>query len=168
MPRQSDSGRDSQPVRRFQPGDLRVVFEAGVPQAAAADLVGGDVSWPWSRLYGVSDRQGFQPAKAEVFAPDQRLAGQLKIGEPAQQRFEGDLPFEAGQRCAEAEMGGPAEGQMAVVGAIEIEAVGIGKRSGSRLPAAMTAITACRLRICLPPSTTSSGASRAVCWLGLS
>ena len=86
--------------------------------------------WPWSRFDGVSDRQGFQAAQAEVFAPDQRLAGQLKIGEPVQQRFEGDMSFEAGQGCAEAEMGGPAEGEMAIVGAIEIEAVGIGKSLG--------------------------------------
>ena len=40
---------------------------------------------------------------------------------------------------------------------------GSGNRSGSRFAAAITAITACRLRISLPPSSRSEGAKRAVC-----
>src|SRR5438876_4824888 len=39
--------------------------------------------------------------------------------------------------------------------------LGSGKRSGSRFPAAITAIVACRLRISFPPSSKSYGARRA-------
>src|SRR6266496_1302581 len=45
---------------------------------------------------------------------------------------------------------------------------GSAKRSGSRLAAPNTVITAWRLRIILPPSSTSSGARREVYWIGLS
>jgi len=54
----------------------------------------------------------------------------VQVGEPPQQRREGDLALDPGQRRSEAEVRGPAEGEVTVVGPAEIEAVGVGKASG--------------------------------------
>ncbi len=57
----------------------------------------------------------------------QRLTRQLEIGKPRDQCRQRHLPFEARQRCPDAEMDPVAERQVAVVGASEVQPVGLGK-----------------------------------------
>src|SRR5262249_57930918 len=72
-------------------------------------------------------RQALHPAQRERVNPLEPLRRQLQPGEPGEDAREGDLRLEPCQRRAETEVGAVAESQMAVVVALNIEAVGIGE-----------------------------------------
>ena len=71
--------------------------------------------------------QRLEAAQPEIFAPFEASAAQREVRQTPQQRGKGDLPFHAGERRAEAEMRRPAESEVAIVLAREIEPVGIGE-----------------------------------------
>src|SRR5205823_6318243 len=73
------------------------------------------------------DRQPCQPAQPEVCAPFERPGLELPVRQAAQHRFECSLPFNAGQRSAEAKVRGPTKRKMAIMGARNVEAIRIGK-----------------------------------------
>ena len=79
------------------------------------------------------------------------------VRQPSQDGVERLLALDTGQGGAEAEMRGVPEGEVTVVGRRMSNRSGSGKRSGSRLAAAMTAMTACPCRMGLPPSSRSVG-----------
>src|SRR6202023_3512967 len=76
------------------------------------------------------ERESLQAALAEVLAPGQRLRTQMQLGQAAQQGAERDLCLDSCERCAEAEVAGPAEGEVPVVLPAQVEAVRLGKARG--------------------------------------
>ena len=73
----------------------------------------------------------------------------MKARQASRQGFEHELSLDARERRAEAEVAGPAEREVAIVRSARSRRSGSGKRSGSRLAAPMTAMTAWRFWICL-------------------
>src|SRR5919197_2723616 len=76
------------------------------------------------------DRQRGETSKGEVGSPDQRPRLELEARESAYEGLQGDLALDPRERRAEAKVRGPAEGEMAVVGAPEIEAIRVGESLG--------------------------------------
>src|SRR5207302_3706034 len=73
------------------------------------------------------DGEGVQAAKAEVVAPGDGAGPQLEVGKTLEHFPKGGLSLDAPQRRTEAEMAGPAEGDVTVVGPGEVQAVRVRK-----------------------------------------
>src|SRR5690606_6381299 len=78
------------------------------------------------------DRQLAQAAEHRVAVPDQlvRLDGEPQAGPALRQLAEDDLPLQARERVAEAEVGAEAEREVAVRLARDVEAVRVGELLG--------------------------------------
>src|SRR5579875_1146134 len=61
------------------------------------------------------DGQRAQPAKDEVRRPFRLTGGEARVGQAAQQRIEGNLPFDAGQRRTQAVVNAVTEGDVPVI-----------------------------------------------------
>src|SRR5262249_54958350 len=77
-----------------------------------------------------SDWQRGETAQSQIGAPCQRDSGLESPIFQVQQFFEGNLRFDARERCAEAEMCTPTEGEMFVILPGDIEFIGVGKTFG--------------------------------------
>jgi len=99
-----------------------------------------------------------------------RMASSARVsrGNRPSRVSKGDLPFHAGERGAEAEVGRPAEGQVPVVLACQVDPVGIAEALGIPVGGAHHGDHRRALGDVFPPRTAPAGARRAVCWLGLS
>src|SRR3954451_23220410 len=82
------------------------------------------------RPWGEPNLELVESADDVVVAVGRFGGGQLHVGEPAEHGREGDLAFQAGQRRAQAEVGAAAECEVAVRGAADVEAVGVGELLG--------------------------------------
>src|SRR5207244_10896787 len=70
------------------------------------------------------------PAQAKILPPDERPSLELDAVEPLDERRERHLSLDARQRRAEAEVRAPAERQVAVIRAAEVQTVGCGGALG--------------------------------------
>src|SRR5258705_2006845 len=77
-----------------------------------------------------ADRQGFQPAQRQALAMLGPVGGQRKLGQPLHERVDRDLALDPRQRGAETEVDAPAEGDVAIVGPPDVEAIGFGELGG--------------------------------------
>ena len=118
--------------------------------------------------FGEGDGQRFEPTQPEILAPMQSRWHQREIVQSPEDCFESKLTLNARERRAKTEVAAQPKATWRLSLRVRSRRSGSGKRSGSRFAAPITAMTACRLRILRPPSSTSYGAMRAVCWLGLS
>src|SRR5580698_10302521 len=75
-------------------------------------------------------RQINHPAQAKIIAPREGSRQHFQRVKSANDRFENFLAFDARQRCTEAEVSSVSEGEMAVVFARDVEAVGFGEPFG--------------------------------------
>jgi len=99
----------------------------------------------------------FEPAERRGLPPLALWPGQAQPRHPLEERSDGELALHAGQRGAEAEVDSEAEGDVAIVGAGDVETVA---------PIAVT--TKAPFGIVFPPSSTSALVIRAVRCTGLS
>src|SRR3989304_1696618 len=72
-------------------------------------------------------RQRAQPTVDDVLFVLWRLGEQVQAAEPPDERREGDLALDAGERRAEAEVDAEAEGEMAAVASGDVEPIGFGE-----------------------------------------
>ena len=115
------------------------------------------------------EQQHVEPAQAEIGPPGELPIGvEMKARQASRQGLEHELTLDARERRAEAEVGGPRKGDVAIVRSSQVETIRVGEALRVTVGCSMTAMTAWRLWICLPPSSMSSKARRAVCWLGAS
>src|SRR4029453_2322421 len=70
-------------------------------------------------------REGLQPAEREALTILGLVVDQPEPREPAHERVDRDLPFQARERRAQAKVDAPAEGDVAVVASHEIQAIGL-------------------------------------------
>src|SRR5207248_10656872 len=77
-----------------------------------------------------ADGERFQASEREALAVLRTGRGQRELRQPLHERVDGDLALHARERGAEAEVDAPAEGDVAVVGARDVETVGVGKLCG--------------------------------------
>ncbi len=82
--------------------------------------------WP-ARPLPQRHRQLAQAAEGLARLPDQLVGRQPHIGQAAHQRAKGDLPFEQGERCADAVVDAVAERDVPILLAPDVEPVGVGK-----------------------------------------
>src|SRR5262247_51814 len=78
------------------------------------------------------DGQGLQPAQRRGLPPLQLRVGQAQTRHALEQRAQRELTLHAGQRGSEAEVNAEPEGDVAVVGACDVEPVRI--REVGRIP----------------------------------
>src|SRR5262245_12071287 len=71
------------------------------------------------------ERQGFQAAEGRERQPLNRRRREAQAREAVQDGVDGDLAFQAGERRAQAEVRSVAEGDMPIIRARDVEAVGI-------------------------------------------
>ena len=114
--------------RGLQTVDRRVVREARLaqPRGRRRAAEAGPSDGRRSRARKVSGRD-VRPRRPRFSRHTSGCLDELEIREAVQQRREGDLRLQPGQRRAEAEVRGPAERQMPVVGPLEVQPVGIGE-----------------------------------------
>src|SRR6266568_3748422 len=73
------------------------------------------------------NRERAQAPQGQALAVLGRVRGQGQLRHPLQQRIDGDLPLDAREGGAEAEVNSPAEGDVTIVRARDVETVGVGK-----------------------------------------
>jgi hypothetical protein len=95
------------------------------------DAVGGSVGDP-----GELDREVLRAAEDGVRTVGRWVGEQPRFVQPSGECREGRLHLDAGQRRSHAVMDAAAEAEVLVVGAVGVEALGVGEEAGVPLPAA--------------------------------
>src|SRR5436309_1370390 len=128
------SGSSATSPRRYFSRRRRLDSESPASVAAAgfASVIrtgpGSRRGGGWSGLE--RHRQDLQAAESKVRPPDEGRGLESEVGHAAQHRPEGDLPLDPRERRAEAEVSGPAEGEVTVVLAGNVETIGVGEALG--------------------------------------